>query len=165
MAANANAHFEPKVLSFLQDTSSIVQHRDSGNARALEKSGDLGKHNVRMYVQLRMAMWTLLTLRGNMWALLNRDQQVAGQPATLAADRLPRPVPVAIAEPVVGGAIPFGGQPSALPLPPPAGTPNVPGARLPAHPAGPGPERAPSATCCLLPPRTAFLSPLPSSRF
>ena len=34
MAANANAHFEPKVLSFLQDTSSIVQHRDSGNARA-----------------------------------------------------------------------------------------------------------------------------------
>ena len=46
MAANANAHFEPKVLSFLQDTSSIVQHRDSGNARALEKSGDLGKHNV-----------------------------------------------------------------------------------------------------------------------
>ena len=69
---------------------------------------------------------------------------------------------LAIAEPVVvGGAIPFGGQPSALPLPPPAGTPNVPGARLPAHPAGPGPERAPSATCCLLPPRTAFLSPLP----
>ena len=48
MAANANAHFEPKVLSFLQDTSSIVPHRDSGNARALEKSGDLGKHNVRM---------------------------------------------------------------------------------------------------------------------
>ena len=43
MAANANAHFEPKVLSFLQDTSSIVQHRDSRNARALEKSGDLGK--------------------------------------------------------------------------------------------------------------------------
>ena len=78
MAANANAHFEPKVLSFLQDTSSIVQHRDSGNARALEKSGDLGgKHNVRMYVQLRMTMWTLLTLRGNMWALLNRDQHVA----------------------------------------------------------------------------------------
>ena len=74
MAANANAHFEPKVLSFLQDTSSIVQHRDSRNARALEKSGDLGKHNVRMYVQLRMTMWTLLTLRGNMWALLNRDQ-------------------------------------------------------------------------------------------
>ena len=32
------------------------------------------------------------------------------------------------------------------------------------HPAGPGPERAPSATCCLLPTRT-FLSPLPSSRF
>ncbi len=32
------------------------------------------------------------------------------------------------------------------------------------HPAGPGPERAPSATCCLLPPRT-FLSSLPSSQF
>ena len=94
MAANANAHFEPKVLSFLQDTSSIVQHRDSGNARALEKSGDLGKHNVRMYVQLRMTMWTLLTLRGNMWGLLNRDQHAAGQPAIQAADRLPRPVPV-----------------------------------------------------------------------
>ena len=46
MAANANAHFEPQMLSFLQDTSSIVQHRDSGNARALEKSGDLGKHYI-----------------------------------------------------------------------------------------------------------------------
>ena len=66
MVANANTHFNPKVLSFLQDTSSIVPHRDSGSARALEKSGDLGKHNVRMYVQLRMTMWTLLTLRGNM---------------------------------------------------------------------------------------------------
>ena len=56
MAANADAHFDPKVLSFLQDTSSIVPHRDSGSARALEKSGELGKHNVSMYIQLRMAM-------------------------------------------------------------------------------------------------------------
>ena len=94
MAANADAHFDPKVLSFLQDTSSIFPHRDSGSARALEKSGELGKHNVSMYIQLRMTMWTLLTLRGNMWGLLNRDQQVAGQPAIQAADRLPRPVPV-----------------------------------------------------------------------
>ena len=96
MAANADAHFDPKVLSFLQDTSSIVPHRDSGSARALEKSGELGKHNASMYIQLRMAMWTLLTpcLRGNMWALLNRDQQVAGQPAIQPADRLPQPVPV-----------------------------------------------------------------------
>ena len=81
MAANADAHFDPKVLSFLQDTSSIVPHRDSGSARALEKSGELGKHNVSMYIQLRMTMWTLLTLRGNMWGLLNRDQHAAGQPA------------------------------------------------------------------------------------
>ena len=94
MAANADAHFDPKVLSFLQDTSSIVPHRDSGSARALEKSGELGKHNVSMYIQLRMTMWTLLTLRGNMWGLLNRDQHAAGQPAIQAADRLPRPVPV-----------------------------------------------------------------------
>ena len=56
MAANANAHFDPKVLSFLQDTTSIVPHRDSGSARALEKSGELGKHNVSMYIQLRMTM-------------------------------------------------------------------------------------------------------------
>ena len=83
--ANANAHFDPKALSFLHDTSSVVPHRDSGNARALEKSGELGKHSVSMYIQLRMAMWALLTLRGSMWALLNRDQQVAGQPATQPA--------------------------------------------------------------------------------
>ena len=66
MAANADAHFDPKVLSFLQDTSSIVPHRDSGSARALEKSGELGKHNVSMYIQLRMTMWTLLTLLKNL---------------------------------------------------------------------------------------------------
>ena len=95
MAANANAHFDPKVLSFLQDTTSVVPHRDSGNARALEKSGEVGKLNVSMYIQLRMAIWTLLTLCGSMWALLNRDQAAAnGQPAIQAADRLPRRVPV-----------------------------------------------------------------------
>ena len=39
--ANANVHFDrPKVLSSLQDTSSVAPHRDSGNARALEKSGE-----------------------------------------------------------------------------------------------------------------------------
>ena len=57
MAANANAHFDPKVLSFLQDTTSIVPHRDSGSVRALEKSGEIGKLNVSMYIQLRMAMY------------------------------------------------------------------------------------------------------------
>ena len=36
--ANANAHFDPKVLGFLHDTSNVTPHRDSGNARALEKS-------------------------------------------------------------------------------------------------------------------------------
>ena len=55
-AANVNAHFDPKVLSSLNDVSSVVKHRDSGNARALEKSGELGKHNVSMYIQLRMAI-------------------------------------------------------------------------------------------------------------
>ena len=39
--ANADAHFEPKALGFLHDTSSAAPHRDSGNARALEKSGEL----------------------------------------------------------------------------------------------------------------------------
>ena len=44
--ANANAHFDPKVLAFLHNTSSATPHRDSGNARALEKSGAIGKLNV-----------------------------------------------------------------------------------------------------------------------
>ena len=51
--ANANAHFDPKVLSFLHDTSSVVPHRDSGNARALEKSGAIGKLHIAMYISLR----------------------------------------------------------------------------------------------------------------
>ena len=76
MAANADAHFDPKVLSFLQDTSSIVPHRDSGSARALEKSGELGKHNASMYIQLRMTLWTLLTLRG---ALAERPGQTSSR--------------------------------------------------------------------------------------
>ena len=50
VAANANAHFDPKVLSFLNDVSSVVKHRGSGNARALEKSGELGKVNIAMYM-------------------------------------------------------------------------------------------------------------------
>ena len=53
--ANANAHFDPKVLGFLHDTSSVTPHRDSGNARALEKSGAIGKLNVAMYICLRTA--------------------------------------------------------------------------------------------------------------
>ena len=93
--ANANAHFDPKVLTFLQDTSSVNPHADSGNARALEKSGALGRLNVAMYICLRTTIWALLTLKGNLWALLNRDQAAqAGQPAIQAADRLPRVVPV-----------------------------------------------------------------------
>ena len=56
--ANANVHFDrPKVLSSLQDTSSVAPHRDSGNARALEKSGEIGKRIVSMYIQLRMTMF------------------------------------------------------------------------------------------------------------
>ena len=94
--ANANAHFDPKVLAFLHDTSSVNPHADSGNARALEKSGaPLGRPNVAMYICLRTTLWTLLTLKGNLWALLNRDQAAqAGQPAIQAADRLQRVVPV-----------------------------------------------------------------------
>ena len=54
--ANANAHFDPKVLGFLHDTSNgVTPHRDSGNARALEKSGAIGKLNVAMYICLRTA--------------------------------------------------------------------------------------------------------------
>ena len=64
--ANANAHFDPKVLTFLQDTSSVNPHADSGNARALEKSGALGRPNVAMYICLRTTLWTLLTLKGNL---------------------------------------------------------------------------------------------------
>ena len=60
--ANANAHFDPKVLTFLQDTSSVNPHADSGNARALEKSGALGRLNVAMYICLRTTLWALLTL-------------------------------------------------------------------------------------------------------
>ena len=30
--ANANAHFDPKVLGFLHDTGNVVPHRDSGAA-------------------------------------------------------------------------------------------------------------------------------------
>jgi len=93
--ANANAHFDPKALGFLHDTASATPRRDSGNARALEKSGAIGKLNVAMYICLRTALWTLPTLKGNLWALLNRDQAAqAGQPAIQAADRLPRRVPV-----------------------------------------------------------------------
>ena len=93
--ANANSHFDPKVLGFLHDTSSVTPHRDSGNARALEKSGAIGKLNVAMYICLRTTLWTLLTLKGNLWALLNRHEAAAqGQPAIQAADRLPRRVPV-----------------------------------------------------------------------
>ena len=50
--ANANAHFDPKALTFLHDTGNVVPHRDSGNARALEKSGAIGKLNVAMYICL-----------------------------------------------------------------------------------------------------------------
>ena len=75
--ANANAHFDPKVLGFLHDTSNVTPHRDSGNARALEKSGAIGKLNVAMYICLRTAIWTLLTLKGNLWALLNRHEAAA----------------------------------------------------------------------------------------
>ena len=62
----------------------------------LEKSGTIGKLNVAMYICLRTTHWTLLlTLKGNLWALLNRHEAAAqGQPAIQAADRLPRRVPV-----------------------------------------------------------------------
>ena len=86
--ANANNHMDPKALAYIQDTSTITPHRDSGNARALEKSGAIGKLNVAMYICLRTAIWTLrLTLKGSLWALLNRDQAAqAGQPSLFPVD-------------------------------------------------------------------------------
>ena len=67
-----NSHMDPKVLGYLQNISGVTPHREhSGNARALEKSGEIGKMNVAMYISIRMALWTLTTLRGNPWALLN----------------------------------------------------------------------------------------------
>ena len=84
--ANANAHFDPKVLTFLQDTSSANPHADSGNARALEKSGALGRLNVAMYICLRTTLWTLLTLKGNLWAL-QRIMDIQSRAADAAAGR------------------------------------------------------------------------------
>ena len=84
--ANADAHFDPKVLAFLHDISSVTPHRDSGNARALEKSGAIGKLNVAMYICLRTTLWTLLTLKGNLWALLRAS---AAQQHRLAHEEQP----------------------------------------------------------------------------
>ena len=93
-AVRNDSHLDPKVLGYLQDTSSVTPHRDSGSARVLEKSGAIGKLNVSMYICLRLTIWNLTTLRGNLWALLNRSAApTAGEPAIQASDRLPKVVP------------------------------------------------------------------------
>ena len=48
----------------------------------------VGKPNASMYIRIRMALWTLLALRGNLWALLNRDAGAeAGAEARAKAGR------------------------------------------------------------------------------